>query len=317
MTETSWWWDGHATGDSITNTPYDMDQWATIQKMLFTPDPNNQGVIGGTLDSLAITASSASVITVDSGAAIVNGRLYHNDSQVSFNISGAVMYWIVGLLADVNVHTVRAFARGGYADSATALASLAHFTDYWEIPLAIVLTDSTGVIASIDDRRLFVQRPEVSSEFVPVTGGYDTTVPTDLFVADKRGMVMPDAHYVYGYGHFIVPKNFWKLLTVKPIVIPVISGNVYAKTSISYGSFHVNEAYNTRVNSTGFTTTSVIANYANILHVTLPLNDLKSGLGTISDFMSLTTVRNAAEAADTVNNSIYLSGWLVEYAVLF
>lgn len=323
MTEISWWWDGHTTGDAAVNAPYDMDQWATTYKLIYTADPSNQGVIGGTLGSLAVAATSTSTISVSSGVAIVNGRLYYNDDPIILTVNGDSSYWIIGLVSDSRLQTVRIFHRGGYLDKASALASLVHLSYCWEIPLAVVFVASTGIISTVHDQRLFVLRPEKNREFIPAVGCLNYTDTVDIVENDIRGYPIEDNHYVLSYGNLIVPNNFWKLLSVKAVVVPAASGNIYSRTYIEYGSFNnADEEYNNRLQSMGFETTAVVANYVNLINTTFPLDDLKRGLGGVSDFLTLTFVRDSISVPgggtlDTLSSTVYFSGWIVEYAVLF
>lgn len=322
MTETSWWWNGHTTGDAAVNAPYTMDQWATIYDIMFIADPENQGVIGGTLDSLEVTSISASFVSIGAGAAIVNGKLYYNDAPISLGISGASVYCLIGLAVDTNAQTVRAFQRGGYTDQSTALLSLIHDTTYWEIPLAVVFTTSSGTVSSIDDLRLFAIRPQKRNEFIPATGCFNYTDTTDVIAYDARGYPMEDNHLFYCYGNMIVPNNYWKMLTVKAVLISANAGNLYSQLYVEYGSLNdATEAYNKHLSSTGWEVTAVSAGFVENVNETQEINNLKSGTDEISDFLSFTFARDSIStpggALDTITGTVYFCGFLVEYMTLF
>lgn len=154
MTEKSYYWGGTAVGDA-TEAPYSDDEFSDIWRYLFLSERELMGpIVGGS--ELAITNPAGSTVRVASGRAMVDGKFYINDANIDFIVSGATVYWIIGLRKDFAAQTVRAFHRGTYPDRATALASLVQ-TDgtTWEIALATVLTDGAGAVDTIQDERRF------------------------------------------------------------------------------------------------------------------------------------------------------------------
>ena len=162
MTEFSWHWGGTSIGHA-TQAPYDDEfDWATIWREMFTYNFVEEGVLPGVGAELTISNPAGATVRVNSGRAIVHGKFYLNSAAVDNTVSGAAVYWIIGLRKSWAAKTVLVFARGSYASDAAAIASLVQ-TDgaTWEIPLATVLTDGSGNVSVITDKRVFTRYASV------------------------------------------------------------------------------------------------------------------------------------------------------------
>jgi hypothetical protein len=152
MTEKSYPWDGIVTGDAAL-APYDDDTWSDIWRKLFTKDRNSEGVIYGILNNLLISGAT-SPITIATGAAMVDGKVYDNDTAVTLVIptpSAATRTDFIVLRKRWATQTVRitriAGVEGGGAPGITQLDG-----NIWDIPLAQAIITTTGAIAIADFR---------------------------------------------------------------------------------------------------------------------------------------------------------------------
>lgn len=161
MAQTSYFWKANVTPSGDEANPYTDDEFTDFFSILNLHDRTDQGVLftehPDYSNLLAVSSTGGANVRVASGAAFVDGKMYYNTSNVDNNVSGATVYWVVGLRKDWAAQTVRVFARGNYASRALALASLVQ-TDgtTWEIPLATVLTTAGGNVDVITDERTFV-----------------------------------------------------------------------------------------------------------------------------------------------------------------
>jgi hypothetical protein len=152
MTETSYYWEGIATGDA-TLAPYLETVFHSLWKKLFTQN-DNEGVLFGYLNSLSVSGISGGVI-VESGAALVNGWFYENDSQLTLAIetpasNPRIDRIVVQLNPGSQIARV-AVVQGTEAASPTAPALTQNSGGIWEIPLAQVLVTTGGVITVSSD----------------------------------------------------------------------------------------------------------------------------------------------------------------------
>jgi hypothetical protein len=152
MTEKSYPWDGIVTGDAVL-APYDDDTWSDIWRKLFTKDRSLEGVIYGVLNNLLVSGAT-SPITVATGAAMVDGKVYDNDTAVTLIIPtpsiGTRIDFIV-LRKRWATQTVRitriAGVEGGGSPAITQLDG-----NIWDIPLAQVIITTAGAITIADFR---------------------------------------------------------------------------------------------------------------------------------------------------------------------
>lgn len=239
------------------------------------------------------------------------------------------------------IHTVRAIripgAEGGAAPDIT------QDSDAWDIKLAAV-TVTTGGAITVADERVYRHAPgmvkgayldtdvadgttlEVSgghvqvkdggvtaakmadrtvSFFVPCVAGYNGTAVTALVMNSAIGMPLADAKICYGYGNFRVPTDYVSGMTIKALVRPNASGNIYAGGEADYGA----------VGESGSLHTDPVADAA--IAVTQAQNceivTITPASVAVGDYVELTFTRTATSALDTVNDVVYFPGWLVTY----
>lgn len=152
MTETSLPWGGTSVGDAVL-APYTDDAWTDWHSLVFTTDRATQGILFGYLSEMKITGI-ASPVMVSNGAAIVDGKIYVNDSAINLDIptpSGATRIDLIVLRKDFVAQTVRvvrvAGAEGGGAPSPVQVDGTT-----WDIPFYQASITIGGVITLTDSR---------------------------------------------------------------------------------------------------------------------------------------------------------------------
>src|SRR3990167_10954137 len=83
MAELSKPWAGIVTGDA---GPYSDEDWSDIWRKLFQVDRTTEGVVRGYANQLAVSGTS-SPIAVATGAGMVDGKFYENDTAASVAMS--------------------------------------------------------------------------------------------------------------------------------------------------------------------------------------------------------------------------------------
>ncbi len=141
--------------------------------------------------------------------------------------------------------------------------------------------------------------------FVQVAGGRDSTAAGDLIHANVQGLTFLDSNNSYGYGQFIIPSDYISGMTIEAVVNPQANGNIYSKNLADYGQ--CGEAYATHSNSIGLAAVAVTQLERECIQSIALTN------AAIWDIVSLTFQRDASNASDTINNTVYFSGWIIEY----
>jgi hypothetical protein len=154
MTETSLPWGGTSVGDAAL-APYTDDAWSDWQSLVFTTDRTTQGILFGYLSEMKVTGI-ASPVMVSNGAAIVDGKIYVNDSAINLAIptpGGATRIDLIVLRKDFVAQTVRvvrvAGVEGGGAPSPVQIDGTT-----WDIPF-YQASITTGGVITLTDRRIY------------------------------------------------------------------------------------------------------------------------------------------------------------------
>ena len=187
MAETSLVWDGTATGDAGT---YTSDEWRIVFKQLGAALRDNEGVIGGSLNSLRPSSPGNDQIKAETGYALVDGTLYENTAAVTKTMStpavGTTGKRLV-LQKGWTAQTVR-LAVIASSDGTASIPALTQ-TDgvTWEIPIVSFTHATNGAIAAVTDEREFT-RPAGFQIVVADAGAVITTgIKFDLeVVADME-----------------------------------------------------------------------------------------------------------------------------------
>lgn len=119
------------------------------------------------------------------------------------------------------------------------------------------------------------------------------------------GLALTDGVTDYAFGYFVVPNDFVSNMVVRAIVIPNATGNVYAQNYVFFGG--IGENYQANNTFAGFSAVAVTINLNNAI---LQMNMTGAAAG---DLASLFFQRQAGNASDTINDTVFIKGWLVEY----
>lgn len=133
---------------------YTQAQLLAWLRRTFTATPATEGVLKNYANGLAVSGS-ATPLTVATGAAVVDGFPYENDTAVSLAVPTPTVGTTgkrVVLRADYVAHTVR-IALISSADGVSAFPALTQNAGVtWEISLATLSVTTTGVITVTDAR---------------------------------------------------------------------------------------------------------------------------------------------------------------------
>lgn len=291
----------------------------------------NVGVYYVTPNQLVVTSPGASQISIDTGAAIVDGRVYTNDTAISAvaitnpaanpridrvvvrqNYT-AIDYTSVNapaLIVDAN--TARIAIISGAENVAPVAPALTQDEDratYWDIPLAQYQIAVAGTITNLTDEREFVDA-ETKRLFVNVLCGYDNTggasAPITCDGTDLR-LLLVDGNDYYGSGRFCVPNDFISGMTSTAVTsnIGAGAGNIYCSNAYSAGA--CGQAESTHTGTTGLSAVATTANVQNCLQ------ELSLASVAVDDIVLLSFDRDAANVLDTVNADVRFYGWIVDY----
>lgn len=150
MAEISLPWSGTTTGDA---GPYSDDDWSDMYRKLFLNDRTLQGVIANFANEIEITGS-ASPVSVNTGAALVDGKFYENNSSATIAVptpSGATRIDRIVLRKSWTAQTVRLTriegVEGGGVPAMTQNDGVT-----WDIPLYQASITTGGAITLTDER---------------------------------------------------------------------------------------------------------------------------------------------------------------------
>ena len=151
MQKSIFWQTSPAVGDGA--APYTEGELFSFFGRMFVNDPTAQGVVFGYLNNLAVTGA-ATPVSINTGAAVVNGIPYVNDTAVTLAVPtptlGATGHRIV-LRADYTANTVRAVLISS-GDGTGTPPALTQNASVWEVPLANLSITTGGVITVTDVR---------------------------------------------------------------------------------------------------------------------------------------------------------------------
>ncbi len=152
--ETSSVWGDTTIGDAI-EAPYDDDEFSSMLGAMIVASRTIQGVLFGRLNRLEVTNPSGLTIQVDSGNAIVDGKLYTNDDVLALTLDAApgsgTDYYTVDLRKTFALQIVRAVLDGPVNGGPYPALDQTEGT-IWEIKLAEITHTSAGVITIFDRR---------------------------------------------------------------------------------------------------------------------------------------------------------------------
>jgi hypothetical protein len=152
MTQRSWYWGGTSLGDAALPAPYGApytdDMFSDVFAMLLSMDRTTQGVVPsertGFDGLLEVTNPTGTTISVDTGIALVDGKVFASDANESFTTSGDGTYYAV--------------VRKSWAAQTARLALVTSVVQTdgvtWDLPLATIVV--SGGTHTVTDTRVFL-----------------------------------------------------------------------------------------------------------------------------------------------------------------
>jgi hypothetical protein len=183
------WTTGAASGDSIAS--YTQAINSTIQKVIAACN-GFEGVAPGYLNSLAGTVTGANTVSINTGAALVDGKYYDNTAAVSVNIPSAVgggntRIDRIVLRASWASYTVRITRIAGTDAAAPVVPAITQTSGTtYDILLYHALVTTAGAVTLTDER---VYARQVLTGDVTVTAGNVTAIGASKVLATMLGGV--------------------------------------------------------------------------------------------------------------------------------
>jgi hypothetical protein len=155
MAETSLPWPDTATGDGTAGAGYSDDQWSDSWRKLLLHYRASRGVLKDYANELAATGGT-SPVAINTGAAMVDGKLYENTVSVNVVIptpAGSTRIDRIVLRKDFAGQTVRIFKIAGAEGTGVPPAITQTDGTTWDLPLCQVSITTGGIITLTDERR--------------------------------------------------------------------------------------------------------------------------------------------------------------------
>lgn len=183
MAEYSMYWGGTVTGDASL-APYSDDEFSDNWRILFQQDRAVDGHIQTYLNKLVVTGA-ASPVTVATGSALVDGKMYVNDAPTTVVIptpAVSTRYDRLVLRKNWVAQTVRLTRIAGVEGAGVPPAVTQIDGTTWDIPLYTVIITIAGAITLVDNR-IYAASP--LTDIHPVCNGRITlTSATPVTTAD-------------------------------------------------------------------------------------------------------------------------------------
>lgn len=325
-----------AVADDIDYGPWTSDQWARFYETMLTSDQAaTQGVVRGFLNELEVSGAGVAV-TVQTGAGLCNGHFLIGEGAPAWtvnvtppaggntrcdyvvmlenNTAGVYSPGIAtmecpgtadygGVADQVPEYSCRLAVVKGADNVACPPGTLSQTTNLWMTPLASIEWNVSQTIETVTDLRYYIHEYEVD-ELIPAVNGYNITdgtwlPPTQYFPVD-----LLDAKLCSTQGVWRVPADFVRSLTIGPVMVSAGIGNVYASEAMRSGK--VGESGNANNYDIA------IAAYALDTLVNEPFTHVITD-AEIGDYFRVQFYRDAVDALDTIDSSVYFYGWRVQY----
>jgi len=330
--------------------PYTADQWAELFQVLFTGDQEaTQGPLIRYANELVV-ANTTPTFTVGTGAAFCYGHWFINDALVTFNPTDADRKDLVVLVnnntnAVYNTNLEFPVVPGvdydagpvGVAAYSCRLAILTGTGVGVARPLVNAaginmielanyeVTAAAGVITDMTDARDYCEfSTEIVTAMIADLAVTTAKINTDAVTLAKipnrtrkffvrgtvngsyeQGWPMGDNSVISIQGGFMVPLDFVSGMTVTAVVIPLANGNVYSSNEAWYGT--CGAAYNA---TNDVVVTAAVAVTNGNLNCIQPITLSAEAAG---DIVSLEYIRTGDDILDTIGDTVYFNGWIVEY----
>jgi len=331
--------------------PYSGDQWAELFRVLFTGDQQaTQGPLVRYLNELAVTDNAATEVYVATGAGMVNGHFLVSSELETWTVPAGPAGGRIDRVVMVENNTNAEVTQSTAARPLLFPADLSEYTATPGIPpysarLAILRGDDLGALPGLDTTTaLYMVElaryginnvPTISAQvdyrefcyfsstigtrqfFVPALAGYNDTDSTEITMNSVGSsithlmwgpaLILPDSKLSYGGGRFLVPADYASDMTSKAVIGSTISANIYGDNR--YYAGECSEGHDTHSDATGYAATAIVG--AAIMQNCIQSLSVSS-IGT-SDIVQLVYYRDATDVLDTIDNIVYLLGWIIEY----
>lgn len=342
MTQTSFLLGQDRRTDGFGNPPHDTGpytslEWRERQRILHAGDRYNGsgtpvdavGIMASYLNRLAVTVTPGSpdVVNVNTGACFVDGNMMRNSAsvQITPTAPGApATYTVVVVLNDADTaYTTSISAPGGtdYDDAVNSIpsrscrlaimnaapASLVQTSAVFMIALYTFSIDVAGNITNLTDVRSYLDTETFTSFYSSIVAK-NITDGTDLFgTTDARGVPLPTGKLSATKFAFVVPWNFLGDMQVRPVVIPLLNGNMYAL----YNSYNATcgEDYNTDTDTTGWAAIAL----TNSDKGYNCLDWLSIANANVGDYVVVNFSRDGTDILDTITDVVYIRGLEISY----
>ena len=300
------------------------------------------GVYYATPNQLSVSSPAAAQVSIDTGMAIVDGTDFINDTAITAaavtipagaansridrvvvrqNYTGATYTPTYVPSLTVPANTARITVISGVEAIGPGVPTLTQDEDratYWDIPLyQYEIIHTTGVISAEVDQRDYVDA-ETKRFFVLAIVGYNVDDTAEIVLTSGYAagpviygsrIVLTDAKDCYGIGRFNFPVDYISGMTSKGVVFSPTGGALKIYCDNQYQAGACLEDYDTHSDSTGILQVDYVDNaYAYNCIQELSISGLDE-----DDFVQLIFRRDASNVLDTLDEDLWLTGWIVEY----
>lgn len=313
----------NGTGDGASQYT-DAELFAWLRRT-FLRNVATEGVHAGSANELAVSGAT-SPLSVNTGAAIVDGIPYENTDAVSVTVPtptvGTTGHRVV-LRANWAAQTVRV-ALVSSTDGVAAIPAVTQTpgTTY-EITLATLTITTLGAITVTDARSYLHYTTRVNTVmidddavtltkipnrtrkvFVPCVAGWNVT-GANFLRGTQKGIFMSDAIQSDCFGGYRLPVDLVSLTSIKAVIIADATGNGYIRNSVNYAGVGLDYATNAQI--VGYTATALVIN------LITEVQALTAASWAAGDYLQLLFQRDAVNALDTLSAGMSCLGWVVEY----
>jgi hypothetical protein len=286
----------------------------------------------------AVTSSGNNLISINTGAGIVDGQFCYNDTAITDtpviscatpassridrvvlrkNYSAATYTPTATAALTVPMKSTRITTiSGADGGAAPALTQDTTRATYWDVPLYQYTISSAGVISSLTDQREFVDA-ETKYLFLPAIHAYNLDTTTDLYYTvtinyGQPAINLTGSNQCYAYGRWRVPQDFISSIVVKGVAYGEVGGpNVYCRNIYQAGGCGEE---GTAHSETGSWAAEAIAASRTAYSCLASLSVGAANTGSIGDMVKLIFMRDANNVLDTLAaGSLKYSGFLIQY----
>jgi hypothetical protein len=224
--------------------------------------------------------------------------------------AGATSIVVRAPILDWTARMIRIRSRDGATTETRTVASVVGRT----VTVTVALTNAYAAGSVVE---MLLEEQDMANfqavEFVPVEYAYNITDATAIARGNpatdpnaKFGFLFPDNKVCSAIGKVRISSSYSSDLVVKAVLRSAGTGDLYHKIRCYFGKA-----------GEDFTNTSVVPDYAAEAVTASEIAEkpkVSSGLTVeVSDYLTLEYLRDGTDILDTVNNGVYVAGFLVYY----